>query len=123
MMINLLLLTVVVVAGAMGEVFATQAMKRVGEIHTLRPGRLLRLFGKGMGQRRFAVGLLLMAVSFFAYLVLLARTELSFAVPATALGYVVESLAARSMLGEQISGRRWAGIVVVCVGVAMVTAG
>ncbi len=122
-MINLLLLTVVVSAGAMGEVFSTQAMKHVGEIHTLHIGQLLRLFGKAVRHPRFALSLLLMAVSFFAYLVLLARTDLSFAVPATALGYVVESLAARSMLGEQLSSRRWAGILVVCAGVAMVSFG
>ncbi len=122
-MLNLLLVTIVAVAGAIGEVFSTQAMKHVGEIHTLHPGRLLRLFGKAVRHPRFALSLLLMAVSFFAYLVLLSRTDLSFAVPATALAYVVESLAARSMLGEQINGRRWAGILVVCAGVALVSLG
>jgi len=122
-MVNLILLALVVLAGAVGEVFSTQAMKHAGEIHTLHVGRLLRLFGKAVRHPRFGLSLLLMAVSFFAYLVLLARTDLSFAVPATALGYVVESLVARSMLGEQISSRRWAGILGVCAGVAMVSIG
>ncbi len=122
-MLNLILLAVVVVTGAMGEVFSTQAMKHAGEIHTLHVGRLLRILGRAFRHPRFALSLLLMAVSFFTYLVFLARTDLSFAVPATALGYVVESLVARSMLGEQLNGRRWAGILVVCAGVALVSLG
>ncbi len=122
-MLNLILLAVVVVTGAMGEVFSTQAMKHAGEIHTLHIGRLLRILATVFRHPRFALSLLLMAVSFFTYLVLLARTDLSFAVPATALGYVVESLVARSMLGEQLNGRRWAGILVVCAGVALVSLG
>ena len=60
------------------------------------------------------------AVSFFGFMALVSISDLSFAVPATAAGYVVETLLAPFFLGEAISGRRWAGACLVAVGVALI---
>jgi drug/metabolite transporter (DMT)-like permease len=60
-----------------------------------------------------------MAVSFFAFLALLKIADLSFAVPATAATVVVETLLARVVLKERVDGRRWAGAVLVALGVAL----
>lgn len=60
------------------------------------------------------------AVSFFGFMALLSVEDVSFAVPATAAGYVVETVLARTFLGERVSPRRWAGVAFVAVGVALV---
>jgi uncharacterized membrane protein len=60
-----------------------------------------------------------MAASFFLFMVLLSMADLSFAVPATAASYVVETLLAKWMLKEQVDSRRWAGSVLVTCGVAL----
>ena len=44
-------------------------------------------------------------------------------IPASALSYVVGTLGAKYFLGEQISAARWAGVLLVCAGVALVAAG
>jgi drug/metabolite transporter (DMT)-like permease len=51
---------------------------------------------------------------------LVSISDLSFAVPATAGGYVVETLLARFLLAETVSLRRWAGAALVVIGVALV---
>jgi drug/metabolite transporter (DMT)-like permease len=44
-------------------------------------------------------------------------------IPASALSYVVGTLGAKYILQEQISPSRWAGVLLVCAGVALVAAG
>jgi drug/metabolite transporter (DMT)-like permease len=60
-----------------------------------------------------------MAVSFFAFMTLLSVADVSFAVPATAASYVLETILAKFVLGERISARRWMGAVLVACGVAL----
>ena len=61
-----------------------------------------------------------MAVSFFALMALLSIANLSFAVPATASGYILETALAKYILKEKIGWRRWAGASLVGVGVLLV---
>jgi drug/metabolite transporter (DMT)-like permease len=44
-------------------------------------------------------------------------------IPASALSYVVGTLGAKYILKEDVNGIRWAGVFLVCVGVAIVAAG
>ena len=60
-----------------------------------------------------------MAVSFFAFLKLLTIADLSFAVPASAASFVLETILARALLKEQVCLRRWAGAGLVACGVAL----
>jgi uncharacterized membrane protein len=45
--------------------------------------------------------------------------NLSFAVPATAASYMVETLLAKLLLKERVSGKRWAGAGLVACGVVL----
>lgn len=82
---------------------------------------LLQSHGMRRGGARWKVPLsfVFMASSFFAFTQLLKVAELSFAVPATAASFVVETLLARLILKENVDGRRWAGAVLVAAGVAI----
>jgi drug/metabolite transporter (DMT)-like permease len=60
-----------------------------------------------------------MAISFFSFALLLRIADLSFAVPATAASYVVETLLAKSILKERVDRRRWTGALLVASGVAL----
>ncbi|MGH8191245.1 MAG: DMT family transporter [Rhodanobacteraceae bacterium] len=68
-----------------------------------------------------ALGVAVYAVEFVLWFAALSRTELSTAFPFTALGYVGVVLASRFILAERVSLRRWAGIGMIVVGVALVT--
>ena len=117
-----LLVFVIVCATTGADLFQTAGMKRHGEIHDFRLGALGRALAKVAGNPFVAASILLMAVSFFAFMRLLAIAELSFAVPATAATYVLETILARIILREQIERKRWAGAILVACGVALVSA-
>ena len=120
---NLLFIAIVVLAGTSGELAMTRAMKRIGEVHHFTPRAILGVIGRAFRQGWMWLGFGLMALSFFALLALLSWADVSFVVPATALSYAVGALGARFFLGERVSGLRWLGVFLVCVGVALVWAG
>jgi uncharacterized membrane protein len=60
-----------------------------------------------------------MAVSFFSFMVLLSVADLSFAVPATAASFVLETVLARAVLKEHVDIKRWTGTILVACGVAL----
>ena len=82
---------------------------------------LLQSHGMRQGGARWKVPLsfVFMATSFFAFAQLLKVADLSFAVPATAASFVLETLLARLILKENVDRRRWAGALLVACGVAI----
>ncbi len=113
------LVAIIVAATSAGELLQTAGMKRHGEIHDFRPGALRGVLARLARNWFVAVSVVLMAVSFFAFMKLLSVADLSFAVPATAASYVVETALAKYLLGEQVSRKRWAGAACVVCGVAL----
>ncbi len=120
---TVLMLAVVILSGATGEIALTHGMKKVGEPASFSLGELLAFLKRVFRSVWLWIGLPLMALSFYALLLLLSWEPVSFVMPASALGYVVGTLGARYVLGEEVSGGRWAGVLLVCAGVALVAAG
>ena len=110
----------IVAATTAGEVMQALGMRQHGEVH-FRPGALGRAMTV-LVRNRFVIGsVVAMAVSFFAYMGLLTVAELSFAVPVTAVTYVLETVLARYVLKENVNWLRWAGACLVICGVALVS--
>src|SRR6202035_5090026 len=65
------------------------------------------------------LGVLLMTASFFSFLTMLSWFPVSFVIPATSLAYVAGAFGAKIFLGEHLNGTRWAGILLICLGVGM----
>mgnify|MGYP003345742563 FL=1 len=76
-----------------------------------------------MRTRWLMLGIVLMAISFYSLLLLLSWQPVSFVIPASALSYVVGTLGAKYILREDVSRSRWAGVLLVCAGVALVAKG
>jgi drug/metabolite transporter (DMT)-like permease len=53
----------------------------------------------------------------------LSLENVSLVVPVTALSYAAGALGGKFFLGEQVSRRRWMGVLIVCAGVALVIMG
>lgn len=70
--------------------------------------------------RLLILGVVGNALSFFAFMALVQREPLSFAVPASSASFVQETLLAKFVLHERISFRRAAGTVIVLAGVVLV---
>jgi drug/metabolite transporter (DMT)-like permease len=114
-------IAVIVAATTVGEVLQALGMRRHGEIRDFRPGALGRAAALLAQNWMIAASVFAMAVSFFAYLELLTVAELSFAVPATAVTYALETVLAKYVLRERVSWVRWAGASLVVWGVALVS--
>ena len=120
-MITALLIGLVVLGGSAGDVCITKGMKQIGEIATLNLGLLLRTFVRAITNKYVLVGLFFMAVSYFSFLGALRLADLSLVLPATSISFVITTIAARLFLKETISAIRWAGILLVCIGVALIS--
>jgi bacterial/archaeal transporter family protein len=116
-----LLVAIIVAATAAGELLQAVAMKRHGEIRDFRPSALGRLLAVLARNKFIAASIAAMAVSFFAFMALLSVSDLSFAVPATAATYAIETILAKYLLKEHISMGRWAGAWLVAFGVALLS--
>lgn len=115
------LIGIIVAATTAGEVMQALGMRRHGEIRDFRPGALGRAMAL-LTRNGFVIGgVVAMAISFFAYMGLLTVSELSFAVPVTAITYVLETLLAKFVLKERVNWLRWAGASLVICGVALVS--
>lgn len=116
-------LAMLILGSTGGEIAITHGMKVTGEPAQLRPRALLQFLGRAVRNGWFWTGLPLMALSFYSLLALLSWEPISLVIPASALSYVVGTFGAKYILGEQISHARWAGVLLVCAGVALVAAG
>jgi drug/metabolite transporter (DMT)-like permease len=117
-----LFLAIVVLAGTGGEIAVTRAMKRIGEVKGFAPRTLLGVLRRVLQSGWMWLGIALMALAFFSLLALLSWAEVSFVVPATAANYIVGALGAKFLLKERVSKVRWAGMLLVAAGVALVCA-
>lgn len=116
-----LLVAVIVAATTGGEVFQAIGMRHHGEVHEFHPSAIGRMLAMLMRNRFIVASVAMMAGSFFAFMSLLSISELSFAVPATAMTYVLETALARVLLKEHISWGRWVGASLVACGVALLS--
>src|SRR6478609_8967490 len=113
------ILIFVVVTGTGGEICLTHAMKLLGEVHDFRPRAIAAFVLRALRVSWLWIAVFLMASSFFAFLAMLSWFPVSFVIPATSLAYVAGALVAKLFLGEHLSGTRWAGIFLICLGVGM----
>jgi drug/metabolite transporter (DMT)-like permease len=115
-----LFIAIIVVAGQLGDISLSLAMKTVGEIKRFTPSNVLRFLGRAFGVKWMWIGIGLMAVAFFSLLALLSWANVSLVVPATAASYAVGAMGAQFLLGEHVNRERWIGVIIVCIGVALV---
>jgi len=116
-------LAIFVMSGCLGELAVTHGMKKAGAPAHLRIPDVTRFLGRAFCTGWFWVGVPLMTLSFYLLMVLLSWEPISLVIPASALSYVVGTLGAKYILKEDVNGMRWAGVLLVCVGVAIVAAG
>jgi drug/metabolite transporter (DMT)-like permease len=116
-------LGIFVLSGSAGELAVTHGMKKAGAPEHLRIRDVTNFLGRAFCNGWFWVGVPLMALSFYLLMVLLSWEPISLVIPASALSYVVGTLGAKYILKEDVNGIRWAGVFLVCIGVAIVAAG
>jgi uncharacterized membrane protein len=117
----ILLLAIVVLGGAAGDIAVSHAMKQIGHIEMLRPRVIGKVMLRACRVGWLWIGIGLMALAFFSLLALLSWADVSIVVPATALSYVTGAFGAKYLLHEKVVPLRWAGVFLVCAGVALLS--
>lgn len=117
---QILLFVLIIVVGTAGELCVARAMKNIGEIEDFRPASLVRVIAGALRLRWMQLGLLMMTVAFLALLAALSVGKVSVVIPVTALSYVVGALGGKLFLREHVSWRRCVGVLLVCLGTALV---
>lgn len=120
-MIQFLLLGAVVLTGAAGDVSVARAMKELGDVSAFRLSALPGVLWRAVRNGFLWFGIFWKATAFFCFLALLTHAELSWIVPATAISFVVETLAAKYLLHERVSPQRWAGAACIGLGVLLIS--
>ena len=113
-----LLLGLIVTATVLGDLLQSHEMKLSGEQHVSARG-LGRLLSMIFQRRYLLLGIGCMAVSFFAFMALVQKAPLSFAVPASAATFVLETVLAKFVLKEHVGPRRALGALLVLGGVVL----
>ncbi len=117
---TLVVLFVAICAQTLGDVCLTKGMKSIGEVNTLDPAELFHIGVQVFSTPYIWLGILILSIFFGLYLVALSWADLSFVLPVTAFGYVMNAFLSWKLLGEHISPARWLGTLVICLGVAVV---
>jgi uncharacterized membrane protein len=115
------LLGLVVAATVISDLLQSYQMKIGGE-QALGARGMAQLLRKITQNRYLILSIVFLAISFFAFMALIQTEALSFAVPASAASFVVETILARLLLKEHISMRRGAGAVLVLCGIVLLAA-
>ncbi|MGH9557355.1 MAG: EamA family transporter [Terriglobales bacterium] len=114
-----LVLAGVALFGALGDVALSFGMKRMGAISF---ERWIQAF-TALANPWVILGILLLLAFFAAYLTALSWADLTYVLPATAIGYVVLALLSVWLLNESVTAMRWLGILLVSCGVGFVARG
>lgn len=114
-----MILGLVALCAPLGDSCLSRGMARLPAITLAHPASLVA----AVFTPWIAVGIALLIGFFASYLTALSWADLTFVLPATAFGNVIVALLARFWLQEPISLERWAGIVLITVGVGFVAHG
>ncbi len=109
-----------VLLNATAQVCLKQGMRQVGHFAFTLNNLLPIGFKVGFNPFVFA-GLVCYVVSVVVWLLALSRVEVSYAYPLLSVGYIVTAFAGQYFFGESLGATRWAGIVVICFGVYLIT--
>ena len=114
-----ILVVTMVAATALSDLLQSYEMKNAGQ-QSVRPRGLMRLLRMVAQRWRLLLSIVCLAISFFSFMALVRVEALSFAVPASAASFVLETLLAKLVLRERIGVRRAAGALIVLCGVVLV---
>src|SRR5437879_13706532 len=117
----LLILLVGLVFAAAGIVLLKKGINQIGEVQKIVPAEIIRIIRAGATNPTVLLGVFFEALFFACLLILMSKSDITFLWPLTALSFVMTTLAALMFLGEKVSPVRWAGVVFIMIGAALIS--
>jgi len=107
------------ICNTIGDVLNTAGMKREPEVEKLNLRALVVMLSRIVRNPLVVGGVASLTAGFLAMMSLLSIANVSFAVPATAISFVLETLLAKYILKEDVGLRRWSAATLVACGVIL----
>ncbi len=104
-----------------GVVLLKSGMNQLGPAEKITAREALRVVMAGATNANILLGVFFEALFFACLLVLMAKSDISFLWPLTALSFVFATFAATWFLHEKVSNLRWVGVVLIMAGAALIT--
>lgn len=121
-MVKLLsILLISLVFESAGVVLLKRGLNDIGEVKAVTAAEVLRVVKAGATSPQILLGVFFEAVFFGCLLVLMARSDISFLWPLTGLSFVFGTFAAILFLNEQVTPVRWAGVLLILAGAALIS--
>jgi drug/metabolite transporter (DMT)-like permease len=117
----LLILFIGLVFESTGVILLKKGMGRIGEPNPVNASQIVRLIKAGAANPQILLGMFFEALFFICLLILMAKSDISFLWPLTALSFVFATFAAIWFLHERVGPLRWAGVVLIMLGAALIT--
>lgn len=117
----LLILIVALCFEAAGVVLLSRGLKQLPRVESPTLANLGTLISRAITNKNILLGVAFEAVFFLGLLILMSKAAVSFIWPLTALSFVFTTLAARWFLHESVSPVRWAGVLLIMAGAALIT--
>lgn len=112
---------VAITAGTIGDILLAKGMKELGDLSSMNLRGILNVAVQALTSPKLIIGTTMLAIFFFLWLAVLSWEDLSVALPMQALNYVLVAFLSQYFLHETVTPMRWAGTVLVCVGVMLIT--
>lgn len=117
----LIILLIGLVCESAGIVLLKRGMTQIGEVKAVSGAEIGRILRAGSTNSQILLGVFFEALFFACLLILMSKSDISFLWPLTALSFVFATLAAILFLHERVSVVRWAGVVLIVIGAALIS--
>ena len=121
MMKLLLILFCGLVCEATGVVLLKKGINQIGDVNGYTAAEIFRVVKSGLTSQTIWLGIFFEALFFIGLLVLMAKSDISFLWPLTALSFVFTTFAAIWFLHEQVAPARWIGVMFIMIGAAFIS--
>ena len=116
-----LILFIGLVFESAGVILLKKGIDRIGQPDPVNASEIVRVIKAGAANPQILLGVFFEALFFVSLLILMGESDISFLWPLTALSFVFATFAAMWFLHERVGALRWAGVVFILIGAALIT--
>ncbi len=116
-----LVITLAILSQAAANTLLSKGMKVIASMPSFSDGFSLTMLAYAMKSPFIWGGIVLLILFFACFLSVVSWADLSFVLPATALGYILNVFTGNYFLDEPVSQARWMGSVLIVFGVILVS--
>ena len=114
------MILLMVILGPLGNVLLGRGMKQIGGVTGWNVADVLHFLSVVSTSVTVWLGVTSLAAFFVAYMLILSWADYSYVQPASAVAYAVVALLGHFFLGESVTPLRWAGVLIICLGVFII---